>query len=58
MLNGNLALQGNQAVGMDSTNELTNGFSPFGIGIELGEFILDGDLEFLNQMSFPINVNI
>ncbi|CZR66991.1 related to C6 transcription factor [Phialocephala subalpina] len=58
MLNGNLALQDNQVEGMDATSGMMTGFSPFGLGAELGEFILDGDLEFLNQVTLPMNPNV
>lgn len=35
-----------------------NGLSPFGMGMDLGELILDGDLEFLNQMTLPLNAGL
>lgn len=35
--------------------ELVSGLSPFDMGMDLGELILDGDLEFLNQMTLPFN---
>jgi hypothetical protein len=55
MLNSQVSLPENDIGGIDSTNAMLTGLSPFGIGIELGEFILDGDLEFLNQMTIPMN---
>jgi hypothetical protein len=47
----------NPGEAMNATGEIMNGLSPFGLGMDLGEFILDGDLEFLNQMTVPINAN-
>jgi hypothetical protein len=43
--------------GMNTAREIMTDLSPFGLGMDLGEFILDGDLEFLNHMTLPINAN-
>lgn len=43
-----------QPEGMNVSNMPLFGISPLGMNIELGEFILDTDLEFLNQITLPL----